>query len=136
MTTQKTTAVRKKNPASTALAATPEPASPATATPDALLSELRELILSSRQTVAQAVNSALVMLYWQMGQRIRSDILKEKRAGYGEEIFHALSGKLTAEFGRGFTKTNLFNMVRCAEVFPDAKIVSALSAKWKGAAFI
>jgi predicted nuclease of restriction endonuclease-like (RecB) superfamily len=129
MTTKKTTALRKKNTASTALAATPEPASPATATPDALLSELRELILATRQNVAQVINSALTMLYWEMGRRIQQDVLKSKRAGYGEEIFHALSGKLTAEFGRGFTKTNLFNMVRCAEVFPDAKIVSALSAK-------
>ncbi|PWU22032.1 MAG: hypothetical protein C5B50_00300 [Verrucomicrobia bacterium] len=55
------------------------------------------------------------------------DILKEKWAGYGERIFHSLSGKLTAEFGRGFTKTNLFNMVRFAEAFGDAQIVHAMS---------
>ena len=56
-------------------------------------------------------------------------ILKEKRAEYGEQIFHSLSGELAAEFGRGFTKTNLFNMVRFAEVFPDSKIVHALSGQ-------
>ncbi len=37
-----------------------------------LLSEVRALILATRQTVAQRVNSALVLLYWQIGQRIRS----------------------------------------------------------------
>jgi hypothetical protein len=63
---------------------------------------------------------------------IRKDILREKRADYGERIFHALSGKLTSEFGRGFTKTNLFNMVRFAEAFPDSKIVHALSAQLSG----
>lgn len=88
------------------------------ASPAALLSEVRELILRTRQTVAQGVNSALVLLYWQIGQRIRVDILKEKRAGYGERIVSALSAQLTGEFGRGFTERNLANMVRCAEVFP------------------
>jgi len=99
----------------------------AAASPAGLLAEIRTLILQARQTVAHGVNSALVLLYWQIGQRIRTDILKAKRADYGEQIFHALSGKLTSEFGRGFTKTNLFNMVRCAEAFPDAKILHALS---------
>lgn len=99
------------------------------ASPATLLSELRALILQTRQTVAQGVNSALVLLYWQIGQRIRTDILKEKRAGYGEQIFHSLSGKLTEEFGRGFAKSNLFNMVRFAEVFPDLEIVHALRAQ-------
>ena len=101
----------------------------AIAAPDQLLTDLRALILTTRQNVAQVVNSGLVLLYWQIGQRIRLDILKEKRASYGDEIFHALSGKLTVEFGRGFTKSNLFNMVRCAEVFPEAKVLHALSTK-------
>jgi predicted nuclease of restriction endonuclease-like (RecB) superfamily len=94
--------------------------------PAALLSEVRELIVQARQTVAQGVNSALVLLYWQIGQRIRTDVLKEKRAGYGEQIVHALSAELTAEFGRGFGARSLFRMVRFAEVFPDIRIVSAL----------
>jgi predicted nuclease of restriction endonuclease-like (RecB) superfamily len=97
--------------------------------PAALLTEVRELILQTRQTVAQGVNSALVLLYWQIGQRIRTDILKQKRAGYGEQIVSALSAQLSAEFGRGFAKRNLANMVRCAEVFPDANILHTLCAK-------
>ena len=100
----------------------------ATAAPATLLSEVRALILATRQTVAQGVNSALVLLYWQIGQRIRTDILKAKRAEYGQQIVHALSAKLTAEFGRGFTPRNLFNMVRFAETFPDPQTVHALSA--------
>jgi predicted nuclease of restriction endonuclease-like (RecB) superfamily len=79
--------------------------------------------------MAQGVNSALVLLYWQIGHRVRKDILKEARADYGEQIVHSLSGQLTSEFGRGFTKTNLFNMVRFAEVFPEPMIVHALSEK-------
>ena len=94
-----------------------------------LLTDLREMILATRQTVAQGVNSALVLLYWNIGERIRRDILKNQRAGYGEQVFCALSKQLTAEFGSGFTERNLANMVRCAEVFPDIRILRSLSAK-------
>ncbi|MEI7941344.1 MAG: PDDEXK nuclease domain-containing protein [Verrucomicrobiota bacterium] len=94
-----------------------------------LLTDVREMILATRQTVAQGINSALVLLYWKIGQRIRADILKAKRASYGEKIFYALSRKLTAEFGNGFSQANLFHMARFAEVFPDTKIVYALSAQ-------
>ena len=41
----------------------------------------------------------------------------------------ALSAQLTAEFGQGFTRRNLFNMIRLAEVFPDDRIVYALRAQ-------
>ena len=45
-----------------------------------LLADVREMILEARQTVARGVNAALVVLYWNIRQRIRRDILKEKRA--------------------------------------------------------
>lgn len=111
----------------------PPPAEPA---PDDLLTELRTLILTTRQNVARAVNSALVLLYWQIGQRILSDILKAKRATYGGEILQTLSAKLTKEFGRGLSQRNLASMVRFAEVFPDAKIVQTLSAQLSWSHFI
>lgn len=95
----------------------------------ALISDVRGLIRQARKTVAQGVNSALVLLYWQIGQRIGQNTLKNRRAGYGEQVLRSLSGKLTAEFGRGFTARNLANMVRCAEAFPDARILHTLCAK-------
>ena len=73
-----------------------------------LLQELRELTAGARQKVAQAVNSSLVILYWKIGDRIRRDILKEKRANYGEEMVSTLSTQLVTEFGNGFAKRNLF----------------------------
>jgi predicted nuclease of restriction endonuclease-like (RecB) superfamily len=79
--------------------------------------------------VAQAVNAGLVMLYWEIGKRIREEILHKRRARYGEEIFQTLSGKLTGEYGTGFGARNLARMVRFAEVFPDPKILSTLLTK-------
>ena len=91
-----------------------------------LLSDLRQLIAEARQDVARQVNSTLVLLYWRVGQRIRRDILKEKRAEYGEKIVSALGRQLEREFGRGFSEKSLRHMIRFAEVFPDEQIVSAL----------
>ena len=45
-----------------------------------LLHEIRELIVSSRGHVAQAVDAGLTMLYWKVGACIRREILGEKRA--------------------------------------------------------
>jgi DUF1016 N-terminal domain len=95
----------------------------------ALVTDLRQLILNARQQIARAVDSGLIMLYWSIGHRIRTDVLKEKRAEYGEKILHAVSAKLVAEFGQGFTERNLANMTRFAEEFPDPKIVHALSGQ-------
>ena len=69
--------------------------------PAPLLDDVRNLIRQAREATAQAVNSALVLLYWQIGQRIRVEVLKEKRAEYGEEILSTLSKELTTEFGPG-----------------------------------
>ena len=118
-----------KTLANTDLATAEEKSTPpakAVTAPALLLSELRELILTARQTVAQVVNSALATLYLEIGRRIRQDVLKSKRAGYGEKIVAALGRQLEQDFGRGFGKRNLFRMIRFAEVFPDFKMVSAL----------
>jgi hypothetical protein len=92
---------------------------------DRLVNDLRELIEAAREHAARAVNSALVGLYWQIGKRIREDILRQQRAEYGEQIVSALSAQLTAEYGRGFDGRNLFYRMRFAELFPDEKIVNA-----------
>jgi hypothetical protein len=96
-------------------------------TSKALLKDLKELIAEARQDVAPQINSALVLLYWRMGKRIRQDILKEKRAEYGEQIVYAVSAQLVKEFGTGFSEKNLRRMVQFAEGFPDEEIVVTLS---------
>lgn len=55
-------------------------ATPAKQPTRALLTDVRELILQAREGVARALDTGLVTLYWHVGQRIRQDILKEKRA--------------------------------------------------------
>lgn len=91
-----------------------------------LYKDIAELIAETRHQVAQVVNQALVLLYWQIGRRVHQEVLQSQRADYGKEIVNQLSTQLTAEFGPGFTRTNLFNMLRFAEVYPDQQIVHTL----------
>jgi len=101
-----------------------------------LIGDIRRLIETARQNVAVTVNAGLTILYWQIGSRIRQDILKEKRAEYGREIVVTLSRQLVQEFGNGFSRPNLFRMVRFAEVFPERKIVSTLSIQLNWSHFV
>ncbi len=95
-------------------------------TSTALLGDLRQLIEQSRGRAAVTINSELVLLYWKVGQRIRTDLLGEERAEYGKQIVSTVAVQLSAEYGRGFSRRNLYNMLRFAEHFPDEEIVHAL----------
>jgi predicted nuclease of restriction endonuclease-like (RecB) superfamily len=94
--------------------------------PDALLAELRGMIVDARQQVAQVANAALTMLYWHIGKRIRHEVLDAKRADYGQRIVASLGRQLASEFGAGFGEKNLHRMIQFAEAFPDEQIVAAL----------
>ena len=98
---------------------------PAQPTP-ALVGDIRHLIEASRAELAVAVNSTLTLLYWNIGQRIRTEVLQGERAAYGEQIVSALSRQLEADYGRGFSAKNLRHMLRFAEAIPSAEIVSAV----------
>jgi predicted nuclease of restriction endonuclease-like (RecB) superfamily len=92
-----------------------------------LLADLRKMIQAARNKTAQTVNAGLVCLYWSIGERIYRHILHKRRAQYGEQIVSALGRQLSLEYGPGFTEKTLRHMIRFAEIYPDAKIVSALS---------
>ena len=92
-----------------------------------LAADIRGMIEAARLRVAQTVNAELVLLNWQIGNRIRRDILGQTRAEYGEEIVSTLSRQLSADYGAGFSRQNLFHMIRFAEVWPHQARVAALA---------
>ena len=96
-------------------------------TDEVLFDEIRSLIEQTRSRVASTVNSALVLMNWHIGKRINDEILQNKRAEYGNEIVVTLSRQLTAEYGKGFTRANLFRMVQFAEIYPEIEIVASLT---------
>lgn len=92
-----------------------------------LFSEISEFIELSKQTVRVQANSVLTVLFWKIGQRIRQEVLAEKRAAYGQEIIVSLSKKLVERYGRNFEEKNLRRMVQFAEQFENEDFVVTLS---------
>lgn len=71
---------------------------------------VRGYIISAQRQVTAAVNSAMVNAYWNIGKQIYEACGESERAEYGKQLLQYLSDKLTAEFGKGFTVSNLRNM--------------------------
>lgn len=73
--------------------------------------QIREVLVQARGRALQAVNTEMVACYWQIGRLIIEEEQRgETRAAYGKRLIKELSIKLSAEFGRGFDKSNLWNM--------------------------
>jgi predicted nuclease of restriction endonuclease-like (RecB) superfamily len=88
------------------------------------LGELKNRIHTARQRATLAVNSELVLLYWQIGR----DILARQAAqGWGAKVIERLAHDLRAAFPemKGFSRTNLLYMRAFAEAWPDFEIVQA-----------
>ncbi|WP_417788406.1 PDDEXK nuclease domain-containing protein [Stutzerimonas xanthomarina] len=90
-----------------------------------LVADIRELITAARRQVVRAVNSSMVKTYWQIGRLIvENEQQGSTRAAYGKQQLQRLSRELTEEFGKGFDVTNLRNMRRFYEAFPNRETVS------------
>ena len=87
------------------------------------------MIEASRESVAVQINEELVLLYWNLGKKIRENMLKSKRATYGKQIVSTVGRQLSMEFGSGFSARNIANMIRFAEIYPDEKILHAVRTK-------
>jgi len=101
-----------------------------------LTGDIKALIQNAKQQAAIAINAELTLLYWQVGKRIADEILKGQRGEYGQQIIATLAQQLSAEFGRGWSKRNLANMVKFSEIFPDFNIVQTLSAQLSWSHFL
>ena len=102
----------------------------------ALLGDVRQLIEQARAHVASAANSAQTLLYWQLGERIRREVLGEARADYGEQIVSTLSTQLVQAYGQSYGLRSLRRMVQFSEAFSDAQMVATLSRQLSWSHFI
>lgn len=76
-----------------------------------VLSAVVELMEAARRATARSVNAIMTATYWEIGRRIvELEQRGESRAEYGKQIIERLARDLGDRFGRGFQKTNLFQM--------------------------
>ena len=101
-----------------------------------LFNELSQLIEQSKQQVAVQANSAVTILFWQVGNLINQDILQNKRADYAKRIVSTLSTQLKERYGNNFELRNLRRMMQFAEQFSDAQIVAPLARQLSWSHFV
>jgi predicted nuclease of restriction endonuclease-like (RecB) superfamily len=72
---------------------------------------IRTILSDARTQAHRAINAAMVAAYWEIGRVIVEEEQQgQERAEYGKGLLVELSQRLTAEFGRGFDRTNLQKM--------------------------
>ena len=87
---------------------------------DDILQDMRGIIDSSRDAAYRAVNVTLIRRNWLIGYRISEEELSgENRAEYGASVIARLSKELSKEYGKGFTKTNLYSFYSFYKTYPQ-----------------
>lgn len=76
-----------------------------------VLSAVVDLMEAARRAAARSVNAIMTATYWEIGRRIvEMEQQGESRAEYGKQIIDRLAKDLSERFGRGFQRSNLFQM--------------------------
>lgn len=76
-------------------------------------SRIYELVIAARQSVARGVDLVQVHSNFEIGRHIiEQEQQGEQRASYGKELLSLLADRLTAEFGKGYSRSNIADMRR------------------------
>ena len=92
---------------------------------DNSFSNIKELVINTRNKVLSVVNTEMLNLYWNIGKIIMEIQQGNERASYGDTVLEKLSQKLTSEFGKGFSSRTLRTMRKFYLTFPIWKTVSS-----------
>lgn len=90
-----------------------------------LVQEVKSVLETARQNVVTQVNAELLNTYWSIGRIIcEHEQSSPDRADYGKQTLKELSKALTKEFGKGFSRANLYNMRLFYQVYEKIQTVS------------
>ena len=85
-----------------------------------VISDLKNIIEVAQKQAYQSVNVLLVERNWLIGKRIAEEELQgQERAEYGASVIKKLAKELTTEYGRGFTKSNLYSFYSFYKSYPN-----------------
>jgi len=94
----------------------------------AWLAEIKGRIHGERLRLVLASNSAMILLYWEIGQRI---LQKQAEQGYGTKVVDRLAADLRDAFPdmKGFSPRNLKYMRAFAAAWPERELVQQTAAQ-------
>lgn len=87
---------------------------------DDIVNDIQEIIEASQKSAYHVVDTILLKRNWLIGYRIAEETLSGgERAEYGAQVIKKLSKELTAKYGKGYTKTNLYSFYSFYKYFPE-----------------
>lgn len=90
-----------------------------------LLTDIGQLIANGRKQILSTVNTAMLQMYWGIGQHIvEYEQNGEIRAQYGKSLLSTISKDLTQLYGSGFNRNNLQYMRKLYMAFPNCTTLS------------
>lgn len=78
---------------------------------DRLVNNIIDYTIQTRERVYNNIRQEMIKYYWNVGKMI----VEEEQGGdiapeYGRKLYIELSKKLTKKMGKGYSRSNLFNM--------------------------
>lgn len=87
---------------------------------DDVLKDMHGIIENFRSTAYRVVNSIIVQRNWLISYRISEEELQgANRAEYGAGVIAKLTKELTGKYGKGFTKSNVYNFYSFYKNYPE-----------------
>lgn len=85
-----------------------------------LFDRIVNILEEARSNVVRSVNSNMVTAYWLIGREIVHELQGGlERADYGKQVIEDLSERLTKQYGKGFSTTNLWYVRQFYQAYPD-----------------
>jgi predicted nuclease of restriction endonuclease-like (RecB) superfamily len=90
-----------------------------------LKEQIKEILSQGRQKAIKSVNTILLHTYWSVGKYIvEYEQQGKQKAEYGKELLTRLAQDLTLEYGKGFSRSNLFQIRSFYLKFPKVQTLS------------
>ena len=90
-----------------------------------LFNDVCSIIDAARMHVATYANTETLLMNWNVGKRIKEDVLFNRRAEYGQQIVKRLANLLVERYGAGWKDRKLLHCIRAAYTFTEDEIVYA-----------
>ena len=87
-----------------------------------LIHDIKWIVSSSKNKIQQEVNNQLISTYWQIGKIISQK--EDSSSQSSRQLILELSKELTKELGKGFSRSNLFNMKTFYQKYPSVQTLS------------
>ena len=85
-----------------------------------VVDDIKQIINNGRATAYASVNSTMIATYWNIGRRIVEEEQHGKeRAEYGKRVIASLAQNLTAKYGKGFNRKDIYNYLKFYRMFPE-----------------